>query len=82
MKIRSLAMKYQIDRGTVSVHIARLGVPRRNPRPSPADVKVASRMNESGKSLQVAGERFGAAARTVSLVLRKAGVEIRKRRGA
>jgi hypothetical protein len=39
-------------------------------------------MYESGKSLQVAGERFGAAARTVSLVLRKAGVEIRKRRGA
>lgn len=80
--IREIAQYFKIHRTTVHAHVEALGLLHRDPRLTPADIKEAAEMYQSGKSLIAVAGHFGVAGDTVALALRKAGVEIRKRRGA
>lgn len=79
--VPDLIDEFKISRSTVFELVARLGLPRRSPRISPDDISAVSQMYQAGDSLAKVGKHFGVASRTVSLALRKAGVEIRKRNG-
>jgi len=79
--IRELAQYFKINRTTVHAQVNALGLPRRYPRLTPADVKEAAEMYRSGKSLIAVANHFGVAGDTVALALRQSGVEIRKRNG-
>lgn len=81
MSIPDLAAEFRINRATVFRLVERLGLPRRTPILRAAEVEEARRLYQSGYSLARVGEHLGVAAHTVTLALRKAGVEIRKRRG-
>jgi transposase-like protein len=80
--IRELAQYFKINRTTAHAHVEALGLPRRYPRLTPANVKEAAEMYQSGKSLMAVANHFGVAGDTVALALRKAGVEIRRRKGS
>jgi hypothetical protein len=80
--IRDLALEFKIHRATVFELVERLGLPRRIPILTSEEVGEATRLYQSGKSLLKVGDHFGVAADTVALALMKAGVVIRKRRGA
>jgi transposase-like protein len=78
--IRELAQFFKINRTTVHAHVDALGLPRRYPRLTPADVKEAAEMYQAGRSLIAIGGHFGVASDTVALALRRAGVAIRSKR--
>jgi transposase-like protein len=80
--IRELAQFFKINRTTVHAHVDTLGLPRRYPRLAPTDVNEAAQLYQAGKSLIAIGRHLGVAGDTVALALRRAGVEIRKRRGS
>jgi hypothetical protein len=80
--IRELAQFFKINRTTVHAHVDSLGLPRRYPRLSPADVKDAAELYQAGRSLITIGRHFGVAGDTVALALRQAGVTIRSRNGS
>jgi hypothetical protein len=79
--IRELAQFFKINRTTVHAHVNTLGLPRRYPRLTPADVKEAADLYQAGRSLIAIGRHFGVAGDTVALALRRAGVVIRPRPG-
>jgi hypothetical protein len=79
--IRELAQFFKINRTTVHAHVDTLGLPRRYPRLTRADVQEAVEMYQAGRSLITVAEHFGVAGDTVALALRRAGVEIRPRTG-
>jgi hypothetical protein len=56
--IRELAQFFKINRTTVHAHVDTLGLPRRYPRLTPADVKEAAKLYQAGKSLIAIGRHF------------------------
>ena len=81
--VRELAVEFGIARTTVLEHLERRGVPRRasTRKLTDADVQVAAHYYRTGESLETVGKRFGVNTSTIKREFRKAGVEIRKRRG-
>ena len=81
--VLALAKRYNVHRTTVMAHLERERIPRRpcTRRLSEEDVQQAARHYAAGESLVTVGRRYGVTARTVATEFRKAGVEIRARRG-
>ena len=81
--IDALARRFSIHRNTVIGHLDRLGVPRRRTVRTMTDrtVRQAAIRYRRGESLKVVATKFGVDARTLAREFRRAGVQIRQRRG-
>lgn len=81
--IDALARRFSIHRTTVIGHLDRLGVPRRRAvrRMTDRTVQQGASRYRRGESLKVVAARFGVDARTLAREFRRAGVQIRPRRG-
>jgi len=78
VKVKELAIRFQISRGTVIEHVKRAGgVRHRYPALLPEEIAEASGLYQSGHSLVVVGKHFGINASTVRSALLKAGVKMR-----
>jgi DNA-binding NarL/FixJ family response regulator len=80
--LKALTNRFGVCRTTVSAHLERRGVPRRQSVGlSPEQVMEAARLYESGLSFAAVGQQLGFAGNTVRTYLMDAGVTIRPRRG-
>ncbi len=81
--IDELAQKYGVNRTTVISHLDKRGIERRRVVRKMTDelVRDAAADYESGASLAVVARRFEIDGRTLGREFRKAGVEVRPRRG-
>jgi hypothetical protein len=82
VKVKELAVRYQVNRNTVIEHAKRAeGVRHRYPALLPEEITEAARLYQSGQSLADVGKHFGINATTVRSALLKAGVEMRDCQG-
>jgi len=81
--IDALARRFSIHRTTVIGHLDRLGVSRRRTVRTMTDrtVRQAATRYRRGESLKVVATKFGVDARTLAREFKRAGVQIRPRRG-
>jgi DNA invertase Pin-like site-specific DNA recombinase len=82
VKVKELAIRYQISRNTVIEHVKQAGgVRHRYPALLPAEIAVAVQLYQSGQSLVTVGKHFGINASTVRSALLRAGLEMRDCQG-
>jgi transposase len=79
--VKELADQFQIHRTTVSEILTRNDVPRRQLGLTPEQIGQAAKLYGEGWSLKGLGDHFGCNAGTVRTMLKREGIEIRKRRG-
>jgi transposase-like protein len=81
--IKDLAAEHDIHRVTVMDHLRRNEIPRRSDsiRWTPEQLVEVSDLYREGNSIRVLGERYGLDPSTVAKRLKRAGVQLRPRRG-
>ncbi len=81
--IDSLAERLHVHRTTIISHLDRRGIKRRRNVRKMTDrsVRQAAKRYASGESLKVVAIRFDVDARTLAREFKRAGIEIRTRRG-
>jgi ATP/maltotriose-dependent transcriptional regulator MalT len=81
--VASLSNRFDVNRCTVYEHLENAGVPRQIPKPklTEAQITVAHELYLSGLSTAAVGAQLGVSAATVATHLRRAGCQIRIRRG-
>jgi len=83
LSIDALAQRFTVRRTTVLGHLERVGVPRRRSvrKMSDGTVRQAATRYRNGDSLLVVAAKYGVDPRTLAREFRRAGVQIRPRRG-
>jgi lambda repressor-like predicted transcriptional regulator len=81
--ITALALEYKVHRCTIQNHLDRHGVKRSAPVPilTTADITKAAELYATGFSTAEVGQKMGVNAKTISNHLKRAGYEVRRRRG-
>lgn len=81
--VKDLACEYGVHRATVMDHLRRNEIPRRSDtrRWTPDQLREATDLYHQGNSIRVLGERYHLDPSTVARRLRRAGVQLRPRRG-
>jgi DNA-binding CsgD family transcriptional regulator len=79
--VYQLADQFHIHRDTVTKHLKRAQIPRRNQPLTPDQVKKAMKLYAAGQSLARIAPELGCQPSTVWSALRKAGVQLRDPRG-
>lgn len=77
MAIHEIAKEFKIHRATVSQHLDRAGVSKRQPSMSEAQIDEAVQDYAAGQSLDKIGNRLGFDSTTVLKELRLRGVKMR-----
>jgi transposase-like protein len=79
--IAELAMRFQVHRHTVTKHLDRAGVPRRQEGLTPEQVGEATQLYLAGSSLAQIAQCFGVYPQSIRYRLQQAGVRLRPRPG-
>jgi DNA-directed RNA polymerase specialized sigma24 family protein len=80
-EVKELALRHNIHRKTVSNILSRHGVDRRSKGIPPEQIDEVVADYGHGLSLVTIGDKWSVDPATVALALRKAGIELRPRRG-
>jgi DNA-directed RNA polymerase specialized sigma24 family protein len=79
--VEDLAAAFGVDQCTIQRCARRHDLPRRSPRLGPKQIEEASLLYAEGQSLAKLSTHLGVATDTVANALRRAGVNLRPRRG-
>jgi DNA invertase Pin-like site-specific DNA recombinase len=80
-RVRGLAARFSISRGTVGKHLRARGIDTKPPGLHPDDVPEATRLYRAGWPLARIAEKFGTTADTVRRRLVEVGVRMRDTQG-
>jgi transposase-like protein len=80
-RYKDLAATLGINEWTVQKYVRLNNLPRRSPLLDPEQIQQIVTMYQGGHSLMALSKKFSVATDTVARALRKAGVQLRQRRG-